>query len=81
MPSCFQWAPHAPPSGHSLDVDVFEQWHLLFLRLIVAVLYSYASKNDHDRNSRLPTATLFGEGLLGNLKASGDIPSAPDNAL
>jgi hypothetical protein len=47
----------------------------------VAVLYSYASKNDHDRNSRLPTATLFGEGLLGNLKASGDIPSAPDNAL
>jgi hypothetical protein len=35
-------------SRHSLDINVFGQWHLLFLRLIVAVLYSYASKNDHE---------------------------------
>ena len=39
-------------SRHPLDIYVFEQWRLLFLRLIVAVLYSYASTNDHDGNGR-----------------------------
>jgi len=35
-------------SRHSLDINVFEQWRLLFLRLMVAVLYSDARTNDHD---------------------------------
>jgi hypothetical protein len=39
-------------SRHSLDINVVEQGHLLFLRLIVAVLYSHASKNDRDGVSR-----------------------------
>jgi hypothetical protein len=63
---------HHLHSRNSLDVIVFEQWHLLFLTLILAVLYSHARKND-DGNSREPTAALFDVDLLRNLRASGDM--------